>query len=215
MHHPDAEQWMAQLYHELPAGQARELEAHLQSCPECRVQVEAWRSAQALLDADPATLSVARPRSRMNWLVPPWTRWAAAAVLAAGVGFLAGRRTGPDPAVFQARLDAMEQRLQARLAAGLETTATAVVSQTRLDLQDFGRQVATARLDDQREWLNALGRLESQRLLEFAALREGLVRLARETGTGFEQTGTRLNLLATALPAAEAGSPLPSTQAEP
>lgn len=213
MQHPDAEKWMAYLYEELPASQARDLRVHLQSCPECRNQVEQWRSAQSLLDADPASLSVARPRARVNWLVPPWTRWAVAAVLAACVGFLAGRRSGPDPAALQARLDDLEQRLQAQFTQALQATAAVVVSETRGDLQDFGRQVMTARLADQQEWLETLQRLEGQRLLEFATLREGLIQLARETGTGFEQTGTRLNLLATALPVAGSSTaPLSSPQ---
>ncbi len=90
LNHPEAGEWMAFLYGEVPAARRGALRSHLERCPECAARWRAWQSSRQALDTWrwPAT-----GRSRTHWL--PVARWAAAAALVLGLGFGFGRLASP------------------------------------------------------------------------------------------------------------------------
>ena len=215
MKHPPSEDWMAYLYGEVAAADRRVLEAHLEGCPECRRAVADWRSTLMALDADPATLCP--PGGRRTIVPGPAVRWAiaAAATLVLGVGI--GRWTGPsaddiDRAVAEMRFG-LEADSVARRRADLEAMARLVAEGQRQTLAGVIGELAVARAEDREQWVRLLGEAEVRHVADLRQIQSGLLLLARETGTGFQQADQRLTELAGHLsPAPMDGvDPIPST----
>ena len=87
MSHPAEDQILLLAYGELPATDARAIEAHVAGCVACRAAVERIERARVALD-----LALPRTRRRTRWVV---AAFAAAAVLAT---VLLLRPTPPRPA---------------------------------------------------------------------------------------------------------------------
>lgn len=198
MKHPPSEDWMAYLYGEAAAPERRVLEAHLEGCPECRRAVADWRSTLMALDADPATLCP--PGGRRAMMPGPAVRWAvaAAATLILGVGL--GRWTGPsagdiDRAVAEMR-SGLEADLEVRRRADLEAMARLVADGQRQTLAGVVGELAVARAEDREQWIRLLGESEVRHVANLRQIQSGVLMLARETGTGFQQAGERLTELA-------------------
>ena len=51
MNHPKHEEWAPYLFGEANSKVSRELKAHLHDCPECRKEIESWKSSLRRLDA--------------------------------------------------------------------------------------------------------------------------------------------------------------------
>jgi anti-sigma factor RsiW len=207
MNHPAPETWMAYLYAELPPTAREDCEAHLRTCPACRVSVENWRATMGALNTDHATLALPRRRpAAARW--QPALRWALAASVVLGAGFLAGRATGPSRADLKKEVAAAREQLSAELAqrhdADLQSVTVATVATTAAEnhkfLADFTRQLNQARTAERRDLLGALQAYEDRRVMDYTELRDGINQLARKTGTGFRQAESQLNLLANYLP---------------
>ena len=207
---------MSYLYGELPGAAREECETHLPVCPACRSSVELWRSTMATLDADHATLALPRRKvAAPRW--QPALKWALAASVVLGAGFLAGRAGAPGRDEVKREVAATKEQISAELRdryqEDLKALATATVASTSAEnrqfLADFTRQFNTARADERRDFLKAMQAYEDRHVMDYAELRSGLTQLARKTGSGFRQAESQLNLLANSLPAdgAEAGFP--------
>ncbi len=208
------------LYGELPAHEQRECRRHLDTCPVCQSQVQAWRSTQALLDADRGSLAprATAPRSA---ILHPFLQWAAAAAFILGVGFVAGRSGSPTRDDLKAEIaraqDQLRTELQGRYADDLKSIATAAVAGSTAEnqrfLNEFVTRFTTARTDERRDFLKALQGLEDCHAVDYAELRTGLSQLARTTGSGFRQAESQINLIAAQLPPepASTDSSLPTT----
>lgn len=227
MKHPTPEAWMAYLYpdpldpSDLPRAEA---EAHLATCEDCRQQVRLWQATLGILDQDEvpaarrpvavaAILPVAPLRSTPPSHGPRWWPWALAAGIAVAAAFLAGRSLGPSRAEFQRELARTRAELTRELTAELRAAqqrdladlATATVNASMVGQRELAGQLLTsfneARMADRREFLNAVGQLDQRRREEVTLLRDGFLSLVEKTGGAFRETDTRLNALASALPA--------------
>lgn len=219
MNHPTPETWVEYLYGELPAVADRDCRNHLNECHECRARVEAWQATQQVLDQDRATLTphTEPMRARWSWRPSGAIPWAAAAAVTLGIGFLAGRLSGPSRRDLEADLARTRQELRQEFQSSQEVAlratavaaASATASETRRYLQEFSAQFQAARTGDRRELLQTLQSLEAQHDVDLAVLRRDLSQLARTTGSGFRQAESQFNVLASQLPAESASGPLP------
>ncbi len=222
MKHPPHEEWIAFVYGELAPEPQGLLQAHLESCPECRQRVETWRQTMSQLDAwRLPTRVVARPPLRL-----PLVKWAVAAALFVGLGLAVGRITAPAPDLNRAQarwLPALRQELRkewtAELAAGLQTARSSLTNEIHrtfardadglaADVLDVSNQ-ATERLlaDWTQTWLAArdadrqnttalLEAAERRRVAENAALRHDLETLAVTAQVGLERAQSQIIQLA-------------------
>ena len=201
MNHPTPEEWMSCLYGEADPQVQASAAAHLERCPECREQVARWKSAQALLGEDRATL-VPPPRRRgSNVWAQARPLLAASVILAAG--FFAGRLAGPSRAEMREELAQARSQIEAdlRLAyrPNLEAIATAaagsVARENRRWQDEISAQWAAARIEDQTGVQTLLRQLETRQESDRAAVQVGLIGLARYTGSGFEQAESQFHQL--------------------
>lgn len=163
MKHPTREDLVAHLYGELPPAQRTELDAHLGQCADCRKLTAEWRGTMAELDS--WQLPAPQPHRRpvpANLVFVPFLRWAAAACLAVGFGFLGGRLSAPTPD---------REALRAEFAAELKRVVAAVETQ---------------RAEDRRAVTEILQTMEAQRTEDYAVLRRELETLAVNTEDGLK-----------------------------
>ena len=208
MKHPPIETWMEFLYGELPSRAQQECRRHLESCPECREQVQGWRETQGRLDTDRASLAP-RVRTVRFTRVRPIFQWAAAAAFLLGIGFAAGRSNAPTREDLKNEIaraqDQIHSEIRGRFTDDLKTVATAAAAgstaETQRFLNEFITQFTAARTGERREFLKALQGIEDRHALDYAELRTGLGQLARTTGSGFRQTESQINLIASQIPA--------------
>jgi anti-sigma factor RsiW len=158
MNHPTHEDLVAHLYGELPAEREVEVTTHLSECSDCQRVVTEWRSSMAELDAWqlPAQPPHQKREPEPIAIVPSF-KWAIAACLAIGMGFLGGRFSAPvpDAAVLRAALAPELQRLTAAMDAKLA--------------------------EDRRAVTEILQTMQSQRTEDYASLRRALETLAVNT----------------------------------
>ena len=90
MNHPNREQWISYLYHELPPDEHAALQAHANACAECRAQLDSWHGAKTKLDGWPLAALQRRPLILRNAV-----KWGIAAMLMIGFGFGLAKFTAP------------------------------------------------------------------------------------------------------------------------
>lgn len=175
--HPAPEQWAEYLYDEAAPESRARLEAHLRDCPDCRQRLAQWRATQTALDAWKVS---ARRRPVVRVSEP--LRWAVAALLLLGLGWLGGRLAappGPDldqlrSAVAGELRPALEREFQNRLEAALQDAEQRQAER----LQTLAAAWAAARAEDQQTTLALYQRAERQRLSDYATLRRDLETVA-------------------------------------
>jgi hypothetical protein len=103
MTHPTDEEWVAYLYGELPRASKAALREHLRTCAACQTEVTIWANAKESLGAWKLS-----PRCRALPVptVLAFGKWALAALVVLGLGFMIGRlsQINHDSAVFRAAL---------------------------------------------------------------------------------------------------------------
>jgi negative regulator of sigma E activity len=109
MNHPKPEEWVPYLYGEARPDIRRQLNAHLQRCPECHQQIQSWKRSLGQLDTWKIP-SLRRPSD----LFAPVLRLAAAAVVLLSVGFGMGRFTAANATAEKVRA-AIEPQLRQEL----------------------------------------------------------------------------------------------------
>jgi hypothetical protein len=207
--HPAAAQWAEYLYDELTPQVRAELDAHARGCPACQAQLAQWRETMGALDSWRV-----RPRPRALTVFREYARWAAAAGLVLGLGWLGGRFAAPPaPDVQRIRAElqpavelALRDEFEARLRAGL-----AAADQRHEDrLVELAQAWATTRAEDQQNTLALYQRGERQRRSEYAALRRDLETVAVVAQDAIGNTQQQLTQLAVntqATPAGDGGFP--------
>ena len=171
MNHPTREDLVAHLYGELPPEQQTELAAHLRECADCQKVATAWRGSMAELDTWQLPVLPARPKSTPV-LFAPFVRWAAAACLAAGLGFLGGRFSAPAP-----------DAAALRTALAPELIKISAVMDAKL-------------AEDRRAVTEILQTMQTQRTEDYASLRRALETLALNTEDSLETAQQQIVQLA-------------------
>jgi len=173
MNHPTREDLVAHLYGELPPERQAELTAHLGQCADCQQLATEWRGTMAELDTWKLPVPLpSRGRAPENVVFAPFLKWAVAACLAVGFGFLGGRLSAPAP-------DAAA--LRAALAPELQKISAAVDAKLAED-----RQAVT----------DILKTMQTQRTEDYASLRRALETLAVNTEDSLETAQRQIVQLA-------------------
>lgn len=177
MNHPEREEWVPYLYGEAKPEDRQRLKEHLQSCSECRTEVDAWRQSLDCLDA--WRLPRSRPRQEA---FAPFLSWAVAAAGILLLGFGIGRLTAP-------KIDV--QKVQALIEPRLREQLT----------QDFARLVHQELRQSSAATLAAANRqtdaavAESAQVL-YATFKRDLDTLAVNADLGLQRTEQQLVQLA-------------------
>lgn len=171
MNHPTREDLVAHLYGELPPERQAELLTHLGQCADCQRLATEWRGTMAELDA--WELPMAKPpRMPESVAVAPVFKWAMAAGLALGLGFLGGRFSAPDATALRAALAPELERVAATMDAKLA--------------------------EDRRAVTEILQTMQSQRTEDYASLRRALETLAVNTEDELQTAQEKIVQLASA-----------------
>ncbi len=192
MNHPPREDWVPYLFGEAKTETRRELRQHLQSCPDCRAEMDRWKRTLGQLDA----WKLPHPAGIRERFAPVF-RWAiATAVLMLGIGFTVGRFTSPtaDPAQLRAAIEPqLRHELRTELARILEqqvaSTAGATLAasgeQTKQWLADYARAL-NARLEAER----------TERIADCLSLKQDVDTLAINADATLRRTQQGLAVLA-------------------
>jgi hypothetical protein len=200
MNHPKPEDWTPYVFDELDTARRRELEEHLQDCAHCRDQVAEWQRTITRLDA----WKLPAPGARV--LLTPLFKWAAAAVVILGIGFLAGRWSRPNPAEVAALARAEAQTaarselrdgLLLALAPENPVRADPFQGQLRQDAQTIllrwtGEVLRTSQEEERRATLALFKQLEQRQANEYFALRHDVETLAAEADDRLQQNGREI-----------------------
>ncbi len=192
--HPDATEWMAYLYGEVALERRRELEGHLAGCANCASELAGWRAGSAALGdwKLPAT------RRRTTPALFPVLKWAAAAALVLGVGFLLGRQFSPAGAELAelkasvAQLAESVQRERINLTNSADIATAAANAETLRLLSGYSQLQAEQRTTDQQAIALTMRNFETR----LGRLRTALETVALNTENGFEQTRENMTRLA-------------------
>ncbi len=203
MNHPTREEWMSYLYDELTGEQHAGLEAHLAVCPDCKAGLDQWRTTKVDLDA------WCLPAKRAQSPLPrPFVRWAAAAAVMIGVGFGVGRfvpsasadvdslRAEIEPSIRQQLRQEFAQTLRSELERASVANLAASNAEARQLVADFVKAYEANRTEDNQAVYNALNKLDTQRLADYATLRKELETVAVLTDVSFRRTQEQLVQLA-------------------
>ena len=186
MNHPNREALLDFLDQELTPERQTEILGHLTGCAVCRAQVESWRAVRselAVWQIADKPLASTRPQPR-QFAEPPWMflKLAAAAVVMISVGFGLARWSAPAPVVDTAALrSAVVRELREEL---------------RAELTRFASDQSLRQQEYQAALTKTLGRLEAQRLVDYASLRKDVETVAVHAEDGFQTTRQNLVRLA-------------------
>ncbi len=177
MNHPTREELVEFLYGETPPDRTAAIAAHLENCPECRREVETWKAVRVELAAGARPERAGAPARRHS---PVWftLRRAAAAAMLVLAGYGAARLAQPGPA------------------ADADALRTAVAAELRTELRNELGRFATDQSGRQEAIVQALARMEAQRLEEYANLRRDMETVAVRAEDQFETTRRNLIRLA-------------------
>ncbi len=180
MKHPSNEEWMGWIYGESSGAEKARLAGHLKECGECRAEVRRWENARQALDFGKVEL----PRHPAR-VLEPIVKWGIAAGLMLAIGFGAGRLASPRGADYQA--------LRASLKAELLTELEQRQSQ---QLADYKSSAEEKQAEDHRLIFTALGKVDADRVTDYAALRKELETVAVLTQDGFQREQQQIVTLA-------------------
>jgi hypothetical protein len=198
MKHPDPEEWVAYLYEEIDPNTRCQLKAHLAECQACRLQLDHWQCVRQRLDSwkRPGP----RPRGARFLSFPALARWAAAAALMIGFGFLVGRSSilsGEQVAALREELRGeVAQMVEAQMRETNQAWLAAAEAQTRSAIGELMDFYQVERLADHQAIATALSRLDAARTADFLSIRTDLETVALNSDLGLRQTRQQLVRLA-------------------
>jgi len=189
--HPKPEELTAFVYGEIGLEDQAQLKGHLEACPECQERVASMQRTRAQLQSWklPAadTAGFIRPRLRAPGL--EMLKAAAMVLVLIAVGFGLARLVGPT-ASDNARMRAQfTGEIREQLARQIQAQLTKFAdSQAKRD-QEYRAAI-----------IQTFGRLEAQRAIELASLREDVENVALHTQDEWETTQEGLYELAASAP---------------
>lgn len=171
--HPTREEIVAKLYDELPPERHSEVAAHLGQCADCHKIATDWCDTMEQMDA--WKLPAPEPEAEFEREPVDFAqlfKWALAACLVVGLGFLGGRLSAPAPdaAALSAALAPELQKLSAAMDAKLT--------------------------EDRRAVTEILQTMQTQRTEDYASLRRALETLAVNTEDEFQTAQQQIVQLA-------------------
>ena len=209
---------MEYLYDEMPSGEKKTLEAHLELCAPCREKKLDLRGTAASLGQWHVEVP-ARHRFSAQW--QPAVKWAAAAALLVTTAFATGRMSRPEinVAAIQAQVakpieEKLERQMQiaqlasaramkefqaelsAKLREATEKAMTQSAANTRKQLEQLSVALAALREEDKKVLASTLQALETQRASEYRSLRQDLERVALFSDESFRSAQRQLVQLA-------------------
>ena len=208
MNHPTNEDWMSYIYQETTGVERARLDGHLQDCPQCQTKLNDWQATQRSLDTWQLEPRRAGRKGAVSVLARPWLKWAAAAMLLAGIGFSAGRFStagSVDPQKLRAEIEpGLREQLRAELVQTMKeelkksaaATLAASGEQSRRMLADYAGKIESARAEDNSVISAALVRLDSQQAEDYVSLKKQLDTVAVLTDAGLRQTANQMVELA-------------------
>jgi len=193
--HPAPEEWADYLYGELPPEHRARLDDHVRGCPECQRQAGQCRETMGALN----TWKVPR-RSRPPQTFTVYARWAVAAVVVLGLGWLGGRLSAPGTAAsVQLRaelLPALKQEVRQEFQTELAAAIQAADQRAKDRLVELAQAWTQARQEDQQTTRALYQRLDRQQRLDSANLRRDLETVAVVAQTAIGATQDQLTQLA-------------------
>ena len=205
MNHPTHEEWMAYIYGELDAKKGAALKEHLEQCPNCQRDIAVWRGVMAELDAWKLP-KMHRAASRFRQGACAIARWAVAALILIAAGYIAGRASAPqamDKEELRLALERNNIRLKDELRGeflkeldeySIKTLAASSAMANQL-LAELIQSINAAEYEKRRELVQALWRMELNRLEDDARLGNGVAALAVLTGDELMRTKQDMALL--------------------
>jgi uncharacterized membrane-anchored protein YhcB (DUF1043 family) len=201
MNHPKREEWVPYIFGEAKSEIRRELNAHLKGCPDCRQEIETWKSSLGLLDAwklPPV------PRSTPSFA--PVLNWAVAAAVVLVVGFGIGRlsarvdaqkvRVAIEPALRQELTQELARLTREEISKNASATLAASAQQTEQAIAVMAKAIEDTRQEDSRAFYAALEKVESQSFAQFVSLKKDVDTVALNTDAGLRDTAQELVQLA-------------------
>ena len=199
LNHPDANEWIEFLYEETPAPRRRQIEAHIAECSSCESKLKSWRETMQLLDRYELP-AVTRPKR--SWVPAFRLAAAAAVVLAAGLGFVFGKRSTSSAEVEKLRhsVAQIELMLQSNQTLNISNSlfaATAAANEETIRLlADFAHSQDEKLLADRQSVGLVLQDFEAR----LTKVHHDLEIVAVNTQTGFQQTRRNLSELVSYFP---------------
>jgi len=210
MNHPTREEWVPYVFGEATAEVRRRLSAHLESCPECRAEIEGWQRSRLRLEAWKLPKPVKRAEAPA-----PVLRWAVAAAVVLGLGLVIGRITAPAPAdvnwlrteIAASVKSALATEFQRELAQAHSQTSNVLAAlevrlaelseiESRQLLSSFLEVFEHAREQDLQATLSVLERIEREHAAAYVALRKDLETVASMTDDELRLARSRMIELA-------------------
>ena len=185
MNHPKPEEWVPYLFGETDPQTRRQLRAHLNDCPECRHEMEAWQRSRRRLDSWKLP-AVKKP----SFAFAPSLNWAAAAAVILLLGFTVGRLTAARPEAIRAAIEPQlrselrqefAEMLNQEVARSAAATLTASSQQTEQAVAVLAKAVEDGRAEDNRAVLAALNKLETRNFSQYVSLKKDLDTVALNT----------------------------------
>jgi hypothetical protein len=174
MNHPKPEEWVPYVFGETTRATHRQLADHLQSCPQCREEIELWqRTRHGLESWKLPQLRRTRPGSAR-----PVLKWAMAAAAVLFAGILIGRTTAPQVDIEKLRAAVVPQ-IQQELSAQMAQLA-----------REEAARAASLSLASSRRYTDQL----AQQL--YVAVKKDVDTLALNTDAGLRHTAQQLVQLA-------------------
>jgi hypothetical protein len=211
MKHPNREEWIPFVFGEAKGETRQQLARHLDECQECARQVAGWRRSLGKLDR----WQLPRPQSPAILLFQPAVKWALAATLVLGIGFLVGRMSQPQAvnaaalrteieagvrSSLQAQLNEALQQMQAQTSNNLSQAEARLALASAAESQQLWRGfldvLGKARSDDAHAVQAALQQEQEQHGADLIALRKDLETLASMTDDELRQARLKMVQLA-------------------
>ena len=156
--HPTREEILAKLYDELPPERHSEVAAHLGQCAECHKLATEWCDTMEQLNSWKLPAPEPQPEFESEPVdFAPYIKWALAACLVIGLGFLGGRLSAPAP------------------------DAAALSAALTPELQKISAAMDARLAEDRRAVTEILQTMQTQRTEDYASLRRALETLAVNT----------------------------------
>src|SRR5256885_7781819 len=149
MNHPKREEWVPYLFGETSSTIDRQLEAHLQGCPECRQDLDGWKNSLGRLDA----WKLPRAATARE-MVQPLFKWAVAAAIVLAAGFGIGRITS-----VKANVEALRAAIEPEMR-----------KQLHQEFAAYANGFEIRRAEDNQAIYAALDRLDAQRIADVLSL---------------------------------------------